>query len=55
VNHGWLCSGEDVCQGLAQELLLRDSARSRPSISTKLHNESQVQIYFSLHFLHTNS
>jgi len=33
VNHGWLCSGEDVCEGSAQEWLY--SAHRGASISTK--------------------
>ena len=68
VNHGWLCSGADVCQacghrpllhqstvGLVQEWIPPRWCAQGLQISTKLQNESQVQLYFSLHFLHTNS
>ena len=68
VNHGWLCSGEDVHQVCGHRPLLHQSTvdlaqewtpprycAQGPSISTKLQNESQVQLYFYFFFLHTNS
>ena len=58
VNHGWLCTGEDVCQvcghrpllhqstmGLAQEWTPPRQCAQGPSIVTKLQNESQVQLH----------
>jgi len=58
VNHGWLCIGEDVCQGCGHRPLLHQSTvglaqewtqprvAHGPSMSAKLQNESQVQFYY---------
>ena len=55
VNHEWLYTGEDVCQDIGHSSAETQLSTQGLPISTKLQNESQVQLYFSLHFLHTNS
>jgi hypothetical protein len=68
VNHGWLCTGEDVRQvcghrpllhqstmGLAQEWTPPRYCAQGLSIATKLQNESQVQLYYSYTPIHTTS